>query len=137
MSLCPVDRTGDRDTKEAIMIAQVPRRIAVLVVTLAAAVAMVGSARAEHPGDRAGMLGVGAVERASHEAAAVRPDDRDGLHGPGSVSVGDPEPALAVLADSSGGWRWADATSWGAVAAGLLVLGALVVGVRRNRSRVV
>lgn len=80
---------------------QAQRMIGTLVLALATAAVAIGTAQAEGPDDRAGMLGVGAVTAAQgtvapdwFERAAARalvddvvlPNDRAGLLGVGAVS---------------------------------------------------
>ena len=60
-----------------------------------------GTARAERPDDRPGLLGVGLAE-SSFQSGAMRPDDRAGLLGVGSV---EPSLAAVIRPDDHGGAR--------------------------------
>ncbi len=139
------------------MKAQAQRMIGTLVLTIAAAAILVGTAQAEHPNDRAGALGVGGVwasqnvtgpdafERAAAKAiadAAVLPNDRAGKLGVGGVestsqAVRAATPAPTVTTVSGDGFQWGDA-AFGAVGAlGLVVLGALAALTIRHRNRLI
>jgi hypothetical protein len=101
---------------------------------------------ATHPNDRAGMLGVGAVDRALVAPDAVsravairlatvptRPDDRAGARGPGldASSV-----AIAPRESGTVAFAWQDATIGAGVMLVALMLVA-VVGLTIRRARVV
>jgi hypothetical protein len=108
-----------------------------------------GTALAERPDDRAGMLGVGAVtstteaaeapipdafERAIARAttdAPTRPDDRGEARGPGVLSV------LPIATDAAvDDFQWSDASVGAAAALLTVACGAGLVAVRRDRRRV-
>jgi hypothetical protein len=132
------------------------RLIGAFVLSLVAAVVVVGSAQAQHPNDRggmlgvggiaaegaadhavipndrAGMLGVGGIEREALQSAAVRPDDRGGLRGPGAVATA--EPIAAVIED---GFQWRDAAFGAAAAVGIALLGIVGALTLRQHRRVI
>ena len=128
---------------------------------IAAAVLVGGAQAAERPDDRAGMIGVGAAQvveaapdaferavlrRAStappdaferavlrQATVAVRPDDRAGARGPGAVA---PTPSQSANATEPG-FGWSNAVLGAAGILGVLLLGAVVTLMIRQRGRVV
>jgi hypothetical protein len=143
------------------MKAQAQRMIGALVLTLATAAVVVGAAQAEHPNDRAGMLGVGGVaaseaadqavipndrggmlgvggiESPGLQSTPVRPDDRGGLRGPGTVSTEVATQMPTVTIASGDGFQWGDAAFGAAAALGFVLLGMLAALTIRHRSRVI
>ena len=83
------------------------------------------------PDDRAGLLGVGSVEPSL--AAVIRPDDRGDARGPGAVA-----PVQIVASPSADdGFHWNDAFMGVAATVALLMFGAALVLTLRSRRRVI
>lgn len=118
------------------------RAAGALGAALAVAGMLAATSRAEHPNDRAGMLGPGATAAVS--VVSERPDDQAGSRGPGVVSPTRPvrpddragirgpvglTPAQVALpsVSSHNGFQWGDATL-GAVAMLGAVLAVLAAG---------
>jgi hypothetical protein len=68
------------------------RMVTVFAVTVGISALVVPIAAAQHPDDRAGMRGVGAISAAQADAV-LRPDDRVGVRGPGRTAWATPVPA--------------------------------------------
>jgi hypothetical protein len=100
------------------MKAQAQRMVGVFALTLAAAAVMAGAAQAEHPNDRAGMLGVGGVaasqttlspdwfERAVARDVgdrAVIPNDRGGMLGVGGIESQALQQSAPIVGDDRSG----------------------------------
>ena len=132
------------------------RLLGAFVLSLVTAVIMVGTAQAQHPNDRggmlgvggiaaesvadhavipndrAGMLGVGAIEREALQSASVRPDDRGGLRGPGAVAAAGP---IAAVVDD--GFQWRDAAFGAGAALAIVFLGIVGAVTLRQHRRVI
>jgi hypothetical protein len=132
------------------------RLIGAFVLSLVTAVVIVGTAQAQHPNDRggmlgvggiaaegvadhavipndrAGMLGVGGIDRETLQTASVRPDDRGGLRGPGAVATA--QHIAAVIDD---GFQWRDAAFGAAAAFGIALLGIVGALTLRQHRRVI
>jgi hypothetical protein len=128
------------------------RMLGVLAVTLAAAVVVGSAAAAEHPNDRAGVLGVGGVSASDGGDRVVIPNDRGGLLGVGSIEAqalagmpAQPDDrgglrrsgaavteAQSVKAPAGDGFQWADAAFGAAAALGIVLLGIAGVGALRR-----
>jgi hypothetical protein len=105
-----------------------------------------GPATAEHPNDRAGMQGVGAVSAAAPAqpripdafdrpvaasiSASIHPDNRTSPRGPGAFSAPPLPTAVAAAADD---FEWGDASvGAGAMLVALLLAGGFAVSVRHR-----
>jgi hypothetical protein len=132
----------------------ITRCVTALSATVVAAGILAAGALADHPNDRSGALGPGAI--AATQAVAVRTDDRAGLRGPGAISP-TPARAAALHVDDRAGARgpgafspaqvalptitspnsfhWSDASVGAASALGLVALAGVLLLTIRHRSQ--
>lgn len=82
------------------------------------------------PDDRAGLLGVGSAD--SSRAPAIRPDDRGGVRGPGARPV-----QIAPPTAARDGFHWGDAFLGAMATLTMLMLGAALALSLRSRGRVI
>ena len=118
-------------------------------LALVGAALAAGTAQAERPDDRAGMLGVGAasssvaapttvpdvVERAVARARSTvtRPDDRGAARGPGTISS---PPLLTATGRTAGEVEWRDASLGAAAMLAAVLLAGGIAHALRDRRRV-
>jgi hypothetical protein len=106
-------------------------------LALVGAALAAGSAQAQRPDDRAGMLGVGAVSTSmaaqSPVSTVTRPDDRGSARGPGTLSS---TPPMTVTGRAAGELEWRDASLGAAAMLAAVLLAGGIAHALRDRRRV-